>query len=155
MLLAPDQVAPVDRRIVVELEAPVRADALPFQRRPLLVGQAQCRTVVDRGQAAPGQDLPLEIKLFGGFVAGINLTSRAQFFKARFVKREPIGLADRPIWIESKPGEISPDRLSELCRRSFEIGIVQPQQEAPAILPRPQPVVERRADIADVQPAGR
>src|SRR3546814_1393276 len=37
---------------------------------------------------------------------------------------------------------------------AFEVGVVQPQQEPAAALARPQPVVERGTDIADMQVAG-
>src|SRR3546814_6700603 len=38
---------------------------------------------------------------------------------------------------------------------ALPICVVDPQQEPPAMLPRPQPIVERGANIADMQGAGR
>ena len=56
---------------------------------------------------------------------------------------------------EAEPGEIGADRLGMLLAAALAVGIVEPQDEAAAMLPRPQPVVQRRADIADMEPAGR
>ena len=47
------QVVPFDRRVVIELEAPVRRDALGLERRALGLAQRQRRAVVDRRQPAP------------------------------------------------------------------------------------------------------
>src|SRR3546814_17506548 len=56
----------------------------------------------------------------------------------------------------AEPAQIAPDRLDEPLLAALGIGIVDPKHEAPAVLPRPQPVVERGADVTDMQlPGGR
>ena len=52
---------------------------------------------------------------------------------------------------ETQPAQIGLDRGDILLARPFDIGIVYPKDETPAQLPRPQPVVERGANIADMQ----
>src|SRR3546814_13713780 len=42
-----------------------------------------------------------------------------------------------------------------LLPRPLAVGVVDPQQETPAMPACPQPVVERGADVADMQIAGR
>src|SRR3546814_17786975 len=57
--------------------------------------------------------------------------------------------------IETEPREISANRIDIFFLRPLKVGVVDPQQEPPAMLPRPQPIVERGANIADMQGAGR
>ena len=75
-----------------------------------------------------------------------------EFREPSLVKRETIGLSGPRIGREAKPIEIGMDRVGKLLGRTRKIGIVQPEQEAPAMLARPQPIVERGADIADMEP---
>ena len=56
---------------------------------------------------------------------------------------------------EAKPRQISKNALRIFRPRPFKIGIVKPQREMSAMLARPHPVVKRRAQIADMQMAGR
>src|SRR5690606_35388934 len=56
--------------------------------------------------------------------------------------------------IEPEPRKIGADALDILLFRPLAVGIVDPQHEAPARPARPQPVVERGADVADMQRAG-
>ena len=48
---------------------------------------------------------------------------------------------------------VGADRLGEFLARSRPVGVVEAQQEAPAMLPREKPVVQRRADVADMESA--
>ena len=54
---------------------------------------------------------------------------------------------------QPQPGQIRADRLDILLFAAFAVGIVDPQQELATMLSSKQPVVERRANAADVQVA--
>ena len=56
--------------------------------------------------------------------------------------------------MQPQPGQIGLDRRDVLLAAALQIGIVNPQQEPPASLLGEQPVVQRRADIANVERAG-
>ena len=56
---------------------------------------------------------------------------------------------------ESKPFEVRLDRRDILLPAALQVGVVDPQHEPPAMLDREQRVVERGADVADVEPASR
>ncbi len=156
MLGPAHKVIPFDHRIMVEPEAPMRRDPVRLQCGTLGVGQLERGTVVDRRQTASSQDLALEIELLRTLIGRIDPPRRAQIVEASFVESEPVRLAYRVVGGEAEPGEIGVDALGEGLGRSRQIGVVQPQQEAPAGLARPQPVMERGADIADMDaPGGR
>src|SRR5690606_34911048 len=70
------------------------------------------------------------------------------------VQREPRRLPLLAIRLEPQPRQIVADRLDEPFLAARRVGIVDPQQEAPTVLLRQQPVVQRGADVADVQPPG-
>ena len=69
MGLAADEVGPGDGA-VIEPEAPMGAAPLPFQPRPVLVGEVEGRAVVDRRQAAGELALAAELELVRRLVAG-------------------------------------------------------------------------------------
>ena len=79
----------------------------------------------------------------------------AQLAEACLVKVGALRLAHLAVRHQPEPDEIVADRLGKRLRRPLRIGIVQPQQELAMLASREQPVVERGADIADVQPPGR
>src|SRR5690606_11533888 len=58
------------------------------------------------------------------------------------------------VGLQSEPCEVGADRLHEPLLAPLRIGVVDPQQEAPALLFCEQPVVERRADIAHMEQPG-
>ena len=149
-----DQIVPRDRR-VVEAEAPVRPDAAGLDRGTRRVAELQRGAIVDRRQPAPEQHLTLEIELLRGLIGGIDAPRRAQFGKALLVQCAALGLAHLAVGGEAEPDEIVADRLREGLGRALGIGIVEAQQETPALFARIQPVVERGADVADMQPPGR
>src|SRR3546814_17771083 len=78
------------------------------------------------------------------------------FRSPRLVQRKTRRLPFLAVGHEPEPAQIAPDRLDEPLLAALGIGIVDPKHEAPAVLPRPQPVVERGADVTDLQlPGGR
>ena len=67
---------------------------------------------------------------------------------------EALGLAMLLVRHEAKPAKILPNRAGEFLARSFPVGVVEPQDEAATMPTRPQPIVERGPDIADMEAAG-
>ena len=155
MLGPADQVGPFDHRVVVELEAPVRLHAVRFQSRARGVGQRQRGAIIDGWQPAPQQDLALQLQFLRRFIGGIDAPRGDQIGESRFIDREARRLAFLAIGRHPQPVEIAADRLDEPLLASLGIGIVDAQHETAAVLLCPQPVVQRRANVADVQPAGR
>jgi hypothetical protein len=65
-------------------------------------------------------------------------------------------LADRAlVVVELQPAQRVEDLLDVLGSRALAVGIFDAQHERPAVMPREQPVVQRRAGTADVQRTGR
>ena len=148
LLVAADEIVPFDRGGMVELEAPVRGDALGH-------GGVRGLALVGRRKLAAEQDLALDVELFWGFVAGIDPAGIAQFFELALVQVEPLGLAERRGGDEAEPIEIGVDRVDMLVAAAIGIGIVDAQQEAPAGLRAEQIIMQRGADVADVEAPGR
>jgi hypothetical protein len=59
------------------------------------------------------------------------------------------------VGLEAEPVEVIANGLVIVGRRALAVGIVDPQDEGPAMLPCEQEIVQGRANIADVQAAGR
>ena len=147
-LFAANKVGEDDRRVMIEPEAPVRPDALGS-------GRAGGLALIDRRQPAAEQDLAAQIELLWRFIAGIDAPGVLQPLKLALIEVEPLRLADDQVGSEAHPLEVVTDRLVELGRRPLGVGIVDPEDEFAAILPREQIIVKRGADVADVQPPGR
>ena len=148
LLVAADEVGPADRAVVVEAKAPVGRTA--FDGFALALGP-----LVNWGQAAPEQDFAANVELFGGFEAGVDPSGGGKPVEFPLVKREAVGLTDHLVGSEPKPGEVGVDRLFVRGGRTFGVGVVDPKQEVPAVAPREQQVVERGANVADMEPARR
>ena len=134
VLMTAHQIVPFNG-IVPQQEPPVRFAPLRLQARPVVVGQLQRGAIVDRRQAAPQQALALQRQLFRRLVAGIKPAIALQRFLRQFVAVEPVGLAGEAVPVKAEPAQIPLDPGGELRRRTFQIGIVQAQQEA-AVLER-------------------
>ena len=153
-LLAPNAVDPGDRRGVIELEAPVRLHPLPLQPRAIGIAERERGAIVDRRQAAAGGDLALEVQLLRALIGGIDPARGAQPGELRLIEVVAIGLAHHRIRLQPQPAEIGQDRIGERLGGPLRIGIVEPQQEAPAPHLGQQPIVQRQPDVADMEPAG-
>ena len=151
MLFAPDAVEPADRLVVIEQEAPVRRLARRLFGPMVGLGQAQRGAVIDRRQAAPQQHLALEVQLLRALVAAIDPARRDQPLDFALVKGEAGRLALLAVRLQPQPGQVGADGGNIVLAAARGIGIVDPQQEVPAMLLRQQPVVQRRADIADME----
>ena len=154
LLGSPNQIVPNDWRIMVELEAPVRHDAIGLQRGAIGVAQRERRTVIDRRQAAPRGDLALQIELLPRLISGIDPPGVAQLLETRLIDRKARRLPLLAIGDKSEPVQIGANPLDETLFAARGIGIVDPQPEFPAIFARPQPAMQRGADVPDMQHAG-
>ena len=106
-------------------------------------------------KAAPEQDLAAKVELLGSLVAGVDAARRLQPLEFALVEVESLGLANHLIRLQSQPIQVVADRLVEFGGRALAVGVVDPQDEGSAMLLREQIVVQRGADVADVQPARR
>src|SRR5690606_6832191 len=70
------------------------------------------------------------------------------------VECQPRRLPFLAIGLEPEPRQVLPDRFDEPLLAACGVGVVDPQEEAPAGLAGQQPVVQRGAQVADVQPPG-
>jgi hypothetical protein len=140
---------------VIEAEAPVRAAPFRFKPGALLMAERQRGTIVD-GRFAPAElDLALEIEFLRRLVGRIGPPRRPQPLQRRVVDAEALRLAMLLVCKEAEPGEVLADGGRRFFRGASLIGVVEPQDEAAAILLRPQPIVNGGADVADVEAAGR
>ena len=79
----------------------------------------------------------------------------AQLLEFAFVEGEALRLAHRGVRLEAEPVQIGRDRLDIFLAAPLQVGVVDPQQEPPTLFQREQRIVERGADVADVESAGR
>ncbi len=147
-LRAPNEVGPFDRPVVIEPEAPV-------SRAPLGRRFAGLLALVDRRQPAPEQHLAAKLELLGRLVAGVDAAGLAQPLELAFVQVESLRLTHDPLGPQAEPVEIVADGLVEPGGRALPVGVVDAQDEAAAVLPGEEIIVQRRADVAHVQPSGR
>src|SRR3546814_14375239 len=96
MLGAADKVGPLERRLMVEPEAPVRRHAIGHRRA---LGPA----LIDRREAAREQELAPDLQLLGRFVPGIEAPRRLQFFELGLVKRKARRLPPLAAAVDTHP----------------------------------------------------
>ena len=153
-LVAADQVGPGDRLVMVQLEAPVRRATLGFIGGDLVRGQRQGGAVIDRRQAAPEQDLAAQVQFLARFIGGVDMAGCLERFEPRFIEGEAVGLFFLAVPMEAEPLQVGFDRIRIFGAGAFEVGIIKAQQELATGFARPQPIMERGADIADMEIAG-
>ena len=140
---------------MVEPETPVRRDAFGLLGGALRIRQRQRGAVVDRRQPAAQLDLALEIEFLRGLVRGIDAPVGAQFLERRFVGGEAQRLALLTVRFQTQPRKVGADRIDIFLAAALRIGVVDAQDESAAGLAGQHPVVQRGADVADMQAAGR
>ena len=154
-LLAADEVGPGDRLVMIQLEPPMGRAPFGLIGGDLVRCQRQRGAIIDRRQAATQQDLAPQLQFLLRFIGGIDMAGGLQRLELLLIQGEAIRLLFLRVPAQAKPLQVGADRRRIIGARPFQIGVVQPQQEAAATLARPQPVVQRGADIADVEMAGR
>ena len=140
-------------------EGRVATDQVVDDGRPL-VGHAQAHRaglLRRAAKAALGAVLGLvgvDLGLRRARAVGVALVE--QLFEDLLVALGARHLADRSlVVVERKPAQRVEDLLDVRGGRALAVGIFDAQHERPAVVPREQPVVQRRACAADVQCAGR
>ena len=126
MLGPADQVGPFDHHAMVELEPPMRFDALCLECRALIVGQPQRRAVIDGRQPAPQQDLALQLQFLCSLICRIDAASCDQGIEPLLIQRETGRLAFLGIRNHAQPREVGADGLDKPFLAAFGIGIVDP-----------------------------
>src|SRR3546814_3137086 len=97
--------------------------------------------LIDRRQSAREQDLAPDVELLRRFVTGIDASGRLQFLELGLVQRKARRLAFLAVDVEAEPGQVGADAIDIFLFRPLAVGVVDPQQEPPAMLPPPQPLV--------------
>lgn len=132
----------------IEAKAPVRTPSLTLQGRALLRGELEGGAVVGRWQAARELALAATVKLVGGLVARIQPAGLAQARGCGLIALQAVRLAHDEVGQDADPGEVLQDRVGILDARALAVGVVEAQDEAPALPGRRlahAPVEERRA----------
>jgi hypothetical protein len=126
-------------RIDAPTEAVVARDLLARGLLRAQSGQALLRAEAEVGGATV--DEVLRVLLIEGEALGLDIRSvRA-------------ALARALVPCHAQPGEPVVDRVDRSRHEAVLVGVLDPQDELPAVLPREEVVVERRADAPDVERA--
>jgi hypothetical protein len=142
----------LDHDLAVErvLEADDRVDARPR------VGAVAPAPVVARLLLARHLLRAQLVELFLGAVAAVRLALRQQLPDHLAISREALRLVVRAlVRREAQPLHALEDHPHRLLGRALAVGVLDPQDEAPAVAPRMQPAEQRRAHAADMEHPGR
>ena len=101
--------------------------------------------------------LPLAtpVELLGGLIGRVQ---PAQILEPRgglVIRRHALGLAAQKVRPNSKPFKIRLDRVGVFRLGTFEIRVVEAQDERSAAAADEEPVQQSRAGVADMDAAGR
>ncbi len=152
--MAARQVLPGDTTSI-QLEAPVGLATLGFERGDLGFGQAQGGAVVDGRQPARQLNLAAAIQLLRRVIGRIQTSRLLQPIGGVVIPVEPLRLIVALVPDQPQPGQVVLDPLFELGGRAGQVGVVDTQDERPALPLGEHPVDQGGADIAHVQLAGR
>ena len=133
----------------------MRPAARSLERGPLGVGQAQRGAVVDRRSAERLLALAPPVELLRRLVGGIEAALRLERFGGGVIGRHPLRLAAHQVGLDAEPGEILLDRLGVFGLRALEVGVVEAEDERPAMPAGVEPVEQRGAGVADMNAPGR
>ena len=133
----------------------MRGDAFGFLRLALGHGQPERGAIVDGRQPAPQCNLAPDLEFLRGLVAGVDPAGFQHGIERGPVAIQAGRLALLAVPVETEPCQVGADRIDIVFAAALRVGVIDPQDETAAILPREHPVVERGADIADMQQAGR
>src|ERR1051326_3056214 len=101
------------------------------------------------------RELALEVEFLRALETGIEQACALEALRRSGIAVEPRRLPLVLVPVKTEPLEIRLDRRDEFFPRALAIGVVEPQQKPPAALAREQPIDQRRASVAEMQPAGR
>ena len=152
---ATNTVIPCKCFVVVKFESPMRRNAFGFLGRALLFFELQCTAIVDWRQPAPQLHLALQLQLLCSLVCGIHAARLFQLLKCGVIAIQPLRLAFLAVRLDPEPRQISADCIDIFLFATRSVGIIDPQYELTAALLGEHPIMQRGADIADMQAAGR
>jgi len=109
---------------------------------------------VDRRQPARKTDPAATPPFVRRLITGLEKTGVFQSLRVIVVKFGPLRLALDAVGRDTQPGQIAFDPVGEPSLRTLPVGVVKPENEAPAGAFREQPVEQRGAGVADVDAAG-
>ena len=153
MAMAAHAVLPVDIGGFIHSEPPMGFAAFGFQLGLVGIAQRQCGAVVNGRQPARQGNAALQLQLLSGFIAGIGPALCREAGQCVFIAVEAVRLLDLHVRRQAQPGEIVPDGLGRFRGGARQVGIIQPQHKAATRRTGEQPVDQRSADIAGVEPA--
>jgi hypothetical protein len=99
--------------------------------------------------------LALEVQLRRRLERLVEPALLAQLVRRRFVAVQPVGLPLKPVPGDPQPFQILLDRVRVFLLRPLRVGVVEAQDEGAPRLARDQVVEQRRAQVPDMQVAGR
>ena len=106
---------------------------------------------------------PLRLNLLGRGIVVVGMAAGQQFLDGRLIAVQPLRLivrGERPadsrpfVPVDAQPLQPVEDRLQRLFDVPLLIGVVDPQDELPSVLPGEEPIEQGGADSADVQVSG-
>ena len=137
--------------------------SLGFEARPVGIRLGRPAAARDIG-ALRGLGLgALGLSLLGPRIVAVGEAAREELLDRGLVERQTLGLvvggvrtADLGalVPVDPQPAEAVEDRRQRVGEVPLRVGVVDPQDELPAVVAREEPVEERRAHPADVQVAG-
>ena len=145
------------------LEPHNRCDATRLPLGALLGRQVTAVAIVARRLLAGLLRLPHLGQALRRTVALVRFVLCQQPVSVRLVQLEPLRLHVRPegtadirpfVPVQAEPAQGREERLDAAFDITLLVGVLDAQDELTAVVPRQQPVVERRADVADVRLAG-
>ncbi len=160
--LAPDQVVPGDR-LIGHPQPQHRPATLGAMCVALIVGEVPIEIVVTEFRVPPRGDVP-RLHLLGCGVRLVHLARRHQPLDHVAVDVAALGLAIRAVWsadlgalvvVEAEPVQRVQQRQIALLAVAFGVGVLEPEHEVPAVVPRVRPIEQRGSDQTDVRCARR
>ena len=107
--------------------------------------------------------LAFGLKFLGRGIIVVGMAAGQQFLDRGLVAVQPLRLViggERPahfrplVPVDAQPAQAVEDRLQGLLDVPLLVGVVDPQDELPAVLPGEEPIEKRGADSADVEVSG-
>src|SRR5712692_10454252 len=160
-----DQIVDDDLLSVVVDPQPDRGPAAFGEKAsPLLVTEIPAAPGIPVGAVLRLRRLPLGLKFLRRAIAMIGGAACQQLLRVLLVQVAPFGLPVRTVRpahigallpVDAQPPEIFQNRLLVLYRRAGAVGVLDTEEERPALATREEPVEERHPRAADMQVPSR
>jgi hypothetical protein len=149
--------------VVRHVQADDAGAAFGLELRLLGRSHGHPSAAVDEGPLLALRGFAFDFDFVGRGVIAIGVSRGEQPLDGCLIPREPLRLVVRSmrsadfgsfVPIDAEPAEAVQNRGQRRLDIPLLIGVVDPQEKLPAVLPGEEPVEERRANAADVQEAG-